>query len=66
MKKLTVSYTAVYPSNAFDLVEVLLNVTGNNIEAFEKLLDLRDAYPGFYNWYYRKVKQDIKKKGMDV
>ena len=61
MSKEIVLYTAVYPykNGKYKLTDVIYRFTNNIAEVYEKLKDLEDTYPDFYNWYTDKVTPEL-------
>lgn len=66
MKKII--YTAIYPFNKFidrrlpEVIELFLGTDEKrrSIAIYKLLMDLESTYPDFYNWYNKKVINDLK------
>lgn len=64
MKRSIVLKTRIYAGtiSAYDnLADLIIDVTGNTIDAFDHLRDLENSYPNFYKWYHEIVLPDIRK-----
>ena len=64
MNRTIVLKTKIYISTISsyeNLADLIIDNTGNPIDAFIYLRDLEASYPNFYKWYHQTVIGDIKK-----